>query len=88
MERTTALSEIQAVLNTYCTLARENADWTQIAALFTADARFRFGPNGSIVVPPSQISAVVGGGEAACIRHHLTSWRATFTSDTEARVKS
>lgn len=88
LERTVALSEIQVVLNTYCTLARENADWDQMATLFTADAKFRFGPDGSIVVQPSQLSAVVGGGEAAFIRHHLTSWRATFTSDTEARVES
>lgn len=88
VERTVALSEIQAVLNTYCILARENADWAQMATLFTADSRFRFGPGGSIVVQPSQLSAVVGGGEAAYIRHHLTSWRATFTSNTEARVES
>lgn len=88
IERTVALSEISVVLNTYCTLARENAEWDQMATLFTADAKFRFGPDGSIVVQPSQLSAVVGGGEAAFIRHHLTSWRATFTSDTEARVES
>lgn len=88
IERTIALSEIQTVLNTYCTLARENADWDQMAALFTADAKFRFGLGGRIVVQPSQMSAVVGGGEAAYIRHHLTSWRATFMSDTEARVDS
>lgn len=88
IERTVALSEIQAVLNTYCILARENADWAKMATLFTADSKFRFGPGGSIVVQPSQLSAVVGGGEAAYIRHHLTSWRATFTSDTEARVES
>lgn len=88
IERTIALSEVQVALNTYGTLARENANWDKIAALFTSDAKFRFGPDGSIVVQPSQISAVVGGGEAAYIRHHLTSWRATFTSDTEARVES
>lgn len=88
IERTIALSEIQVVLNTYCTLARENADWDQMAKLFTADAKFRFGPDGSIVVQPSQMSAVVGGGEAAYIRHHLTSWRATFINEAEAHVDS
>ncbi|KAL1857046.1 hypothetical protein Daus18300_010494 [Diaporthe australafricana] len=88
IERTVALSEIQAVLKTYCTLARGNTDWAQIETLFTADANFRFGPGGSIVVHPSQISAVAGDGEAAYIRHHLTSWRATFVGDSEARVDS
>lgn len=88
IERTIALTEIQAVLNTYCTLARGNSDFDQIAALFTADAKFRFGPGGSIVVPASQISAVAGEGEADYIRHHLTSWHATLVSETEARVDS
>jgi hypothetical protein len=88
IERTIALTEIQAVLHRYATLARGNTDFDQIATLFTADAKFRFGPDGAIVVPPSEISAVAGDGEAAYIRHHLTSWHATFVSDTEARVYS
>ncbi|KAJ0108505.1 hypothetical protein J7T55_002109 [Diaporthe amygdali] len=88
IKRTVALSEIQVILNTYCTLARGNSDWDQIAKLFTADAKFRFGPGGAISVHPSQISAVAGEGEAAYIRHHLTSWRATFVSDNEAHVDS
>lgn len=88
IERTIALSEIQAVLNAYCTLARENADWDKIASLFTVDAKFRFGPGGSIVVRPAEISAVVGEGEAAYIRHHLTSWHVIFKSDAEANVQS
>lgn len=83
-----ALSEIQVVLNTCCTLAREHADWDQMATLFTLNAKFRFGPDGSIVVQPSPLSAVVGGGDTGFIRYHLTSWRATFTSDTEAPAES
>ncbi|KAJ9645041.1 hypothetical protein H2204_001503 [Knufia peltigerae] len=83
LERTIALSEIQAVLHRYAVLARDNAAWDQMALLLTKDGLYRL-PNGT-VVKPSEMSTVVQGQEAKYIRHHITSIDVHFTSDNEAR---
>ncbi|KAJ5738500.1 hypothetical protein N7493_001655 [Penicillium malachiteum] len=86
IERTIALSEINAIVNRYCILARENAPWDEMTKLFEHDAIFRL-PNG-IELSPQNMSAVVGGMEAKYIRHHITSCNVYFTSPTEASVES
>ncbi|MGB0872677.1 MAG: nuclear transport factor 2 family protein [Solirubrobacterales bacterium] len=70
---------ITALLMRYCNLARDDADWDAIAALFTPDAKFRLedGTGWS----RSEISNVVQGDEASYIRHHGTTVDIRWDSD-------
>lgn len=86
IERVVALTEIYAVVNRYCILARENAPWDEMAKLFEPDGVFRLS-NGT-ALSPKTMSGVVGDHEPKFIRHHITSTDVHFTSPTSADVES
>ncbi|WP_329410625.1 nuclear transport factor 2 family protein [Nocardia vinacea] len=77
---------ITAVLHRYAALAREDADWSAIAELFTVDAQFRL--QDGTTFARDEISGVVRGEEAAIIRHHVTTVDITFLSDDEAHTET
>ncbi|KIX95528.1 uncharacterized protein Z520_08648 [Fonsecaea multimorphosa CBS 102226] len=78
----TARAEITTVMHRYASLARENADWDAMAALFAPDGVYRL-PNG-VSVDPKRMVEVVQGNEAKYIRHHVTTVDITFVSVLEA----
>lgn len=86
VERCIALAEINAIVNRYCILARENAPWAEMAKLFEPSGVFRLS-NGT-ELSPEAMSGVIGGMEPNFIRHHITSTDIKFTSSSEAHVES
>ena len=86
IERTIAITEIERILNKYCIMARENAEFSSMANLFYPDGVFRL-PNGSDV-SPRDMGHVVQGKPPTFIRHHLTSVDIVFTSEREAHTRA
>ncbi|KAH0844987.1 hypothetical protein AYO21_04090 [Fonsecaea monophora] len=81
-----ARADITAVMHRYASLARENADWDAMAALFAPDALYRL-PNG-VAVDPKRMVEVVQGNEAKYIRHHITTIDITFVGEAEAHSEA
>lgn len=73
---------IHAVVHRYAHTARDKMDFADMLGLFTADADLVL-PDGTVVAP-AQLHQVVRGGEAAFIRHHITTVDIRFTGDDEA----
>lgn len=73
---------IGAVVHRYAHTARDKMDFADMLGLFTADAVLVL-PDGT-AVPPSDLGKVIRGGEAAFIRHHITTVDICFTADDEA----
>lgn len=84
MERTIALTEINATLHRYASTARNGDDWDLKAAEFSPDARILL-PNG-ISLPPDRMKEIMGGGEAKYYRHHITAIDVRFVSEREAKA--
>ncbi|QJY49959.1 nuclear transport factor 2 family protein [Pseudonocardia broussonetiae] len=77
---------IAAVMHRYAAMAKEEADFTGMAVLYTGDATIRF-PDG-LEVGPHEMAKVVRGNEPTAIRHHATTIDIAFTGDTEAQVST
>ncbi|CAK7222513.1 hypothetical protein SEUCBS140593_004924 [Sporothrix eucalyptigena] len=85
-ERAAALADIHALLHGYAFMARDKAQFAEMAKFFWPDGWFRF-PSGH-AVRPTDINLIVQGDEAEYIRHHITTIDVQFTSNNEARVNA
>ncbi|MGW6620843.1 nuclear transport factor 2 family protein [Nocardia sp. NPDC055002] len=82
--RTDDRALIHAVVHRYAHTARDKMDFADMLALFTTDAVLVL-PDGT-PIPPSELGKVIRDGEAAYIRHHITTVDICFTGPTEAQV--
>ncbi|MCP2320139.1 SnoaL-like domain-containing protein [Nocardia amikacinitolerans] len=77
---------IHAVVHRYAHTARDKLDFADMLPLFTPDAELVL-PDGTSV-PPAELGKVVRGGEAAFIRHHITTVDIRFTGDDSADTET
>jgi ketosteroid isomerase-like protein len=86
VDRVVARSQIIEVLHEYANMAVEQADFAGMSRLFHDDGRFVL--TTGTAVPSNEIHRVVGGNEPTFIRHHITTIKIGFTSDTTAQTDS
>lgn len=86
VDRVIARSQITEVLHEYAHMAVEQADFGGMDRLFHDDGRFIL--TTGTAVPSNQIHRVVGGNEPTFIRHHITTIKIDFTSETTAQTDS
>lgn len=86
IDRVVARSEIMEILHEYAYMAVEHADFAGMDRLFHRDGQFVL--TTGTAVPSSEIHRVVSGSEPNFIRHHITTVKINFTSDTTAETDS
>lgn len=86
VERLIARSQITEILHEYANMAVEQADFAGMSRLFHADGVFVLTTGAA--VPCSDIHRVVNGNEPTFIRHHITTTKIEFTSETTAQTDS
>lgn len=86
LDRVAARSQIMEVLHEYANMAVEQADFAGMHRLFHEDGRFILTTGAAVSC--TEIHRVVSGSEPNFIRHHITTVRIDFTSDTTADTDS